>query len=98
MAEQVWTPTTTLSGQAALTFSSTTNTSLNGPGIESIEIITNGMQYTYSRFMTTCTQLPSGCTQPLQQPALRCRKVLIDGHIMIDIDGKTMDILGRTYE
>ena len=54
LANFTWTPSSTLTGIGTLTFSSTTCTTKNGPGVGSITINLAGTSYTYSRFTTGC--------------------------------------------
>ncbi len=55
LKDYTWTPTTPLSGTGTIRFSSTTNTSANGPAVGKIALYSQGTQYAYSRFVTQCT-------------------------------------------
>ncbi len=94
MADYMWKPSTTLSGTGTLRFSSTTTTDKNGPGIETITIVSKGQQYVYSRFITECTNTPTeNITEDKSQQTTV--KVIRNGLLLIYVDGLYYNIFGQ---
>jgi len=52
--ERTWTNDLDLGGISALTFTSPTTTTKNGPGVAQITIYSAGLQYIYDQFTTSC--------------------------------------------
>ena len=94
MADYIWKPSTTLSGTGTLRFSSTTTTDKNGPGIETITIVSKGQQYVYSRFITECSNTPiENITEDKSQQTTV--KVIRNGQLLIYVDGLYYNIFGQ---
>ena len=100
MNPYTWTNTQVLSGESALTFTGTNNTDANGPGLQRIEIVTAGKGYSYTRFMTTCSDEP-GPETALPEPQMAdsaCNAVfkrMVNGHVLIERNGAQYTILGK---
>lgn len=93
LTEYTWTKTTeVLSGKSALTFTARNAGSKVGIGFSSVTINATGAGVTYSRYITSCSSATEVNLQPTEQPA---RKILIGGHIYIQIDNQLFNSLGQ---
>lgn len=97
LADYTWEPTTTLSGNGTLRFTSKTNTSEFGPALSSIHIETIGggviTDYYYSNYVTSCG--PTTDIVDVQQPQQVGNKVLRDGQLVIEYNGVYYNTLGQ---
>ena len=94
MADYTWKPSATLSGTGTLRFSSTTTTADNGPGIETITVISEGLKYSYSHFITTCTDTPTE-NIIVTEPARTAVKVIRNGQLLIYYAGQYYNAYGQ---
>ena len=96
LADYTWEPTTTLSGNGTLRFTSKTNTSEFGPALSSIHIETTGggviTDYYYSNYVTSCG--PTTDVVEVQQPQQVGNKLLRDGQLLIEYNGVYYNTLG----
>lgn len=96
LADYTWEPTTTLSGNGTLRFTSKTNTSEFGPALSSIHIETTGggviTDYYYSNYVTSCG--PTTDVIEVQQPQQVGNKLLRDGQLLIEYNGVYYNTLG----
>lgn len=90
--DYTFTPTATLSGTAPLRFSSTTNTTSNGPAVIKITISAGAATTTYSRYMTSCSG--TSAQEVIRTSSSTIQKILRDGQMLIIIDGKTYNAQG----
>ena len=100
MNPYTWTNTEALSGESALTFTGTANTDANGPGLQRIEIVTTGVGYTYTRYMTTCSQIPDptsdiDAVQTVDSAQDTVFKRIVNGHLHIERNGIRYTVLGE---
>lgn len=97
LADYTWEPTTTLSGNGTLRFTSKTNTSEFGPALSSIHIETTGggviTDYYYSNYVTSCG--PTTDVVEVQQPQQVGNKLLRDGQLLIEYNGVYYNTLGQ---
>ena len=97
LADYTWEPTTTLSGNGTLRFTSKTNTSEFGPALSSIHIETTGggviTDYYYSNYVTSCG--PTTDVIEVQQPQQVGNKFLRNGQLVIEYNGVYYNTLGQ---
>lgn len=97
LADYTWEPTTTLSGNGTLRFTSKTNTSEFGPALSSIHIETTGggviTDYYYSNYVTSCGSTTD--VIEVQQPQQVGNKLLRDGRLLIEYNGLYYNTLGQ---
>ena len=95
--DYTWTPTTTLSGNGTLRFTSKANTAEFGPALSSIHIETTGggviTEYYYSNYVTSCD--PTTDVVEVQQPQQVGNKFLRDGQLVIEYNGVYYNTLGQ---
>lgn len=93
LTEYTWTKSTEmLSGKSTLTFTAHNAGSKVGIGFNSVTINATGAGVTYSRYITSCSSATEVNLLPTEQPA---RKILIGGHIYIQIDNQLFNSLGQ---
>ena len=95
--DYTWTPTTSLSGNGTLRFTSKANTAEFGPALSSINIETTGggviTEYYYSNYVTSCD--PTTDVVEVQQPQQVGNKFLRDGQLVIEYNGVYYNTLGQ---
>ena len=95
--DYTWTPTTTLSGNGTLRFTSKANTAEFGPALSSIHIETTGggviTEYYYSNYVTSCD--PTTDVVEVQQPQQVGNKFLRDGQLVVEYNGVYYNTLGQ---
>lgn len=96
-ATKEWTPSTTLSGTAALVFTSPTSSNQYGPGVNNITIEMAGTAYTYSRFITSCSESPTALPD-IQSASDAADKYLYEGNLFIRFNGNTYNVIGGRVE
>ena len=90
LAEQTWTNSASLTGNAAIHF--TANYTINGVGFSSVTINAAGSTTTYSRYITSC----STTTEVEMLPAeMSARKILVGGRIYILVGEAMYNIQGE---
>ena len=95
--DYTWTPTTSLSGNGTLRFTSKANTAEFGPALSSINIETTGggviTEYYYSNYVTSCD--PTTDVVEVQQPQQVGNKFLRDGQLVIEYNGVYYNTVGQ---
>lgn len=97
LKDYTWTPSAPLSGKGAIRFSSTTNTASSGPAVGGIVISSEGTKYTYSRFMTACTESPTENVE-ISEPTPQVVKIIRNGQLLILYGGKAYNVFGQPVE
>ena len=93
LKDKTWKPTTALSGEGKIRFSSTDNTDANGPAIAKVTInLEGGTSYVYTDYITSCS--PTTDIVDVQQPQQVGNKVLRDGQLLIEYNGVYYNTLG----
>ena len=93
LKDKTWKPTTALSGEGKIRFSSTDNTDANGPAIAKVTInLEGGTSYVYTDYITSCG--PTTDIVDVQQPQQVGNKVLRDGQLLIEYNGVYYNTLG----
>ena len=95
LKDKTWSPSSTLTGEGKIRFSSTDNTDANGPAIAKVTMnLEGGASYSYSNYVTSC-----GSTTDLievQQPQQLGNKILRDGQLLIEYNGVYYNTLGQS--
>jgi hypothetical protein len=95
LKDKIWSPSSTLTGEGKIRFSSTDNTDANGPAIAKVTMnLEGGASYSYSNYVTSC-----GSTTDLievQQPQQLGNKILRDGQLLIEYNGVYYNTLGQS--
>lgn len=98
LANYKWTNTESLNGSSPITFSSTTSSATNGPGVRSITIDMSAPAYIYSDYITsiggTGTKIED--TKTLEKHVIE--KIIIGGQLYIRIDGALYNSMGQRIE
>lgn len=95
LKDKTWSPSSTLTGEGKIRFSSTDNTDANGPAIAKVTMnLEGGASYSYSNYVTS-----DGSTTDLievQQPQQLGNKILRDGQLLIEYNGVYYNTLGQS--
>jgi len=93
LTDYTWTNTQPLSGTSPLTFSTNYNTN-QGIGFTRVVINATGSGITYSAFLTSCgtTGLEN------RQSTITNRKLMLNGHLYIQVDNQLYDIMGHRVQ
>ena len=95
LKDKTWSPSSTLTGEGKIRFSSTDNTDANGPAIAKVTMnLEGGASYSYSNYVTSC-----GSTTDLievQQPRQLGNKILRDGQLLIEYNGVYYNTIGQS--
>ncbi len=95
LKDKTWSPSSTLTGEGKIRFSSTDNTDANGPAIAKATMnLEGGASYSYSNYVTS-----GGSTTDLievQQPQQLGNKILRDGQLLIEYNGVYYNTLGQS--
>ena len=95
LKDKTWSPSSTLTGEGKIRFSSTDNTDANGPAIAKVTMnLEGGASYSYSNYVTS-----GGSTTDLievQQPQQLGNKILRDGQLLIEYNGVYYNTLGQS--
>lgn len=95
LKDKTWSPSSTLTGEGKIRFSSTDNTDANGPAIAKVTMnLEGGASYSYSNYVTSC-----GSTTDLievQRPQQLGNKILRDGQLLIEYNGVYYNTLGQS--
>ena len=97
LKDKTWSPSSTLTGEGKIRFSSTNNTKDNGPAIANVTIqLTGGTTYTYSRYITSCN---SGTTDVEETVISKQNtKILRNGQLVIEYNGLYYNTLGQQVQ
>lgn len=97
LKDKTWSPSSTLTGEGKIRFSSTDNTKDNGPAIAKVTIqLTGGTTYTYSRYITSCN---SGTTDVEETVISKQNtKILRNGQLVIEYNGLYYNTLGQQVQ
>ena len=97
LKDKTWSPSSTLTGEGKIRFSSTYNTKDNGPAIANVTIqLTGGTTYTYSRYITSCN---SGTTDVEETVISKQNtKILRNGQLVIEYNGLYYNTLGQQVQ
>lgn len=90
LAEQTWTNTQSLTGNAAIHFKA--NYQSNGVGFSAVTINATGSSTTYSRYITSCQGTTEVIALPAEQAA---RKIMVGGRIYILVGEQMYNIQGE---
>ena len=95
LKDKTWSPSSVLTGEGKIRFSSTDNTDANGPAIAKVTMnLEGGASYSYSNYVTSC-----GSTTDLievQRPQQLGNKILRDGQLLIEYNGVYYNTLGQS--
>ena len=97
MTAYTWTATSALSGTGAIRFVGKNTSAEFGPGVEGISIVSRGVSYTYSRFMTACTESPTENVE-ISEPTPQVVKIIRNGQLLILYGGKAYNAFGQPVE
>lgn len=95
LKDKTWKPSSTLTGEGKIRFSSADNTDANGPAIAKVTMnLEGGTSYSYSNYITTSerTSTEDIGVNPLVKEA---NKILNDGQLLIEYNGVYYNILGH---
>ena len=95
LKDKTWSPSSVLTGEGKIRFSSTDNTDANGPAIAKVTMnLEGGTSYSYSNYITTSerTSTEDIGVNPLVKEA---NKILNDGQLLIEYNGVYYNILGH---
>jgi len=90
LAEQTWTNTQSLTGNAAIHFKA--NYQTNGVGFSAVTINATGSSTTYSRYITSCQGTTEVIALPAEQAA---RKIMVGGRIYILVGEQMYNMQGQ---
>ena len=97
LKDKTWKPTTALSGEGKIRFSSTDNTDANGPAIAKVTInLEGGTSYVYTNYITYCG--PTTDLQEVQPLKPQGNKLLRDGQLVIEHNGLYYNTLGQKVQ
>ena len=95
LKNKTWTPSSALSGEGKIRFSSTDNTAVNGPAIAEITIEqAGGPTYEYSQYITLCNGTSTENIE-IKQTKQIGRKILSNGQLIIELNGVYYNTLGQ---
>ena len=95
LKNKTWTPSSALSGEGKIRFSSTDNTEEFGPAIAEITIEqAGGPTYEYSQYITLCNSTSTENIE-IKQTKLIGRKILSNGKLIIELNGVYYNTLGQ---
>ena len=95
LKNKTWTPSSALSGEGKIRFSSTDNTAVNGPAIAEITINqAGGPTYEYSQYITLCNGTSTENIE-IKQTKQIGRKILSNGQLIIELNGVYYNTLGQ---
>lgn len=94
LKDKEWIPSSILSGEGKIRFSSTDNTDANGPAIAKVTInLEGGTSYVYTDYITSCGSTTN--VVDIQQPQHVGNKLLRDGQLVIEYNGVYYNTLGQ---
>ena len=97
LKDKTWKPTTALSGEGKIRFSSTDNTDANGPAIAKVTInLEGGTSYVYTNYITYCG--PTTDLQEVQPLKPQGNKLIRDGQLVIEHNGVYYNTLGQKVQ
>ena len=97
LKDKTWKPTTALSGEGKIRFSSTDNTDANGPAIAKVTInLEGGTSYVYTDYITSCG--PTTDVVDVQQPQQLGNKVIRNGQLLIEYNGVYYNTVGQQVQ
>ena len=95
LKDKTWSPSSVLTGEGKIRFSSTDNTDANGPAIAKVTMnLEGGASYSYSNYVTSYS--PTTDMSEVQQPQPMGKKVLRDGQLMIEYNGVYYNTIGQS--
>lgn len=95
LKNKTWEPSSELSGEGKIRFSSTDNTAVNGPAIAEITINqAGGPTYEYSQYITLCNGTSTENIE-IKQTKQIGRKILSNGQLIIELNGVYYNTLGQ---
>ena len=95
LKDKEWIPSSMLSGEGKIRFSSTDNTASNGPAIAKVTILQEGgATYTYSRYVTSCNATSTAIID-VEQPTIIGKKIIRNGQLLIEYNGVYYNTLGQ---
>lgn len=95
LKNKTWEPSSALSGEGKIRFSSTDNTAVNGPAIAEITIRqAGGPTYEYSQYITLCNGTSTENIE-IKQTKQIGRKMLSNGQLIIEFNGVYYNTLGQ---
>ena len=94
LKDKKWEPSTTLVGEGKIHFSSTDNTTANGPAIAKVTIqLEGGVSYTYSRYITSCNNETTDIEETVVEKTNT--KIIRNGQLLIEYNGVYYNTLGQ---
>ena len=97
LKDKTWSPSSVLTGEGKIRFSSTDNTDTNGPAIAKVTMnLEGGVSYSYSNYITS-----DGVSTDLievQQPQQLGHKILCNGQLLIEYNGVYYNTLGQQVQ
>ena len=94
LKDKEWIPSSILSGEGKIRFSSTDNTDANGPAIAKVTInLKGGTSYVYTDYITSCGSTTN--VVDIQKPQHVGNKLLRDGRLLIEYNGMYYNTLGQ---
>jgi hypothetical protein len=94
LKDKTWEPSTTLSGEGKIRFSSTDNTETKAPAIAKVTIqLTGGTTYTYSRYITSCNNETTDIEETVVEKTNT--KIIRNGQLLIEYNGVYYNTLGQ---
>ena len=98
LKNKTWTPSSALSGEGKIRFSSTDNTAVNGPAIAEITIEqAGGPTYEYSQYITLCNGTSTENIE-IKQTKQIGRKILSNGQLIIELNGVYYNTVGQQVQ
>ena len=97
LKDKEWIPSSILSGEGKIRFSSTDNTDANGPAIAKVTIdLEGGTSYVYTDYITSCG--PTTDVVDVQQPKQVGNKVIRNGQLLIEYNGVYYNTVGQQVQ
>ena len=97
LKDKTWSPSSVLTGEGKIRFSSTDNTDANGPAIAKVTMnLEGGVSYSYSNYITS-----DGVSTDLievQRPQQLGHKILCNGQLLIEYNGVYYNTLGQQVQ
>ena len=97
LKDKTWSPSSVLTGEGKIRFSSTDNTDANGPAIAKVTMnLEGGVSYSYSNYITS-----DGVSTDLievQQSQQLGHKILCNGQLLIEYNGVYYNTLGQQVQ
>lgn len=97
LKDKTWSPSSVLTGEGKIRFSSTDNTDANGPAIAKVTMnLEGGASYSYSNYITSDSV--STDLIEVQQPQQLGHKILRNGQLVIEYNGVYYNTMGQVVE